>query len=204
MTAGRAQCNGIVHAFGAIRGFLIAASAVVLCIVVGACSPSATPPREHFIEEFVGGALPDALTFQSDILADGEVTFVEYERSVLATLACAESAGLEITGPILEADGYTYTYGYRGIDGDGNLLSDSVVFARFDPCYARYGELVDSVWFAQNVSSFRDAPQELKDAYVACFEEYGVVIARDAHITEFYRMFQEVPAVEQCSDRVER
>lgn len=173
---------------------------MVIVVALGATACTDSQPetaRERFVEEFVGGALPDASEFQAEILADGDVDFEEYERSVLATLACLREEGLETFGPTLQPDN-TYSYGYRGVAEDGTLLPDSVVNAKFDLCYARYGELVDSVWFAKQAEQVFDASQEVKDAYVDCFAAHGVTIPRDLHITDIYRVLAEEPAVAPC------
>lgn len=186
-----------------VRGFdrvgLTAVGGIACLLILAACSSSAPTPQERFVEEFIEGALPDASEFQAAILQDGQVEFEEYERSVFATLACLDERGLEIFGPSLDSDGFTYSYGYRGRDEAGDLLPDSVVNGIFNFCYSSYGELVDSVWFAQKATSFFDAPQELKQAYISCFALHGIELEPDVHITEIYRILAEDPSVEECS-----
>ncbi len=97
--------------------------------------------------EVLGSA--DSSSFQNEILADGVVEFVEYERAVFAMLACLRDTGLEVWGPTLESDGFTYSYLYRGLDLSGELLPDSVVEARFLSCEGSYSERVESTWFLQ-------------------------------------------------------
>jgi hypothetical protein len=178
----------------------VLAGLVGLVLFAVGCSDAPQSPEERFIEEFVDGALPDASEFQAEIVADGEVTFTEYERSVLATLACARDRGLETFGPDLEPDGLTYGYGYRGVDSEGNILPDAVVLGRFDICYAEYGELVDSVWAAQNAESFGDAPRRVKDAYLACLAEHGIDLDPESHITEIVRVLNENAEASACVD----
>lgn len=180
-----------------LRPVLVAAAIAVTGV---ACSSGAAPSSD-FVDEFVGGALPDASSFQAEILEDSVVEFAEYEQSVLATLACLVDEGLEVQGPELDPDGYTYNYLYRGVDGEGNLLPDSTVNARFNGCYAKYGELVDSVWVAQNSTSVGDAPQDVKDAFIGCLAGEGVTVSPDAHITEIYRLLGDDPTLhEACRD----
>ena len=49
--------------------------------------------------------LPEDLpAFQARIVADGEVTFAEYEEAVLATVGCLRAAGADVAGPYLKSD----------------------------------------------------------------------------------------------------
>ena len=97
--------------------------------------------------EVLGSA--DSSSFVDEILADGMVEFVEYERAVFALLACLRDQGLEVWGPTLEPDGFTYSYLYRGLDLSGELLSDSVVEARWASCEGSYIAGVEDTWFLQ-------------------------------------------------------
>lgn len=171
---------------------------LILMALVAACGSSGADERDAAIAEIVEQALPNASEFQAEILEDGEVTFEEYERSVLATLACAKEAGLEVMGPDLDPDGIRYDYLYRGVDANGDLLPDSVVLGRFDGCYARYGERVDSVYFAQHVESFGDAPIEIKEAYADCLAGHGIDIPPSEHVTVLLRAVSTNEAASDC------
>ncbi len=127
----------------------------MLLILGGGCGSSTEhTPQEQFTQEFIAGAIGDAGNFQAEILSDWKVDFAEYERSVLTVMSCLTKEGLEVRGPpVLEPDGYTYIYFYRAPEGGEATLSDAQVNGKYNSCYARFGELVDSVWFAQNAET---------------------------------------------------
>ncbi|HHQ49614.1 MAG TPA: hypothetical protein ENK19_12125 [Acidobacteria bacterium] len=60
--------------------------------------PDRSPPR-------LQDDLPE---FQARIVADGEVSFAEYEEAVLATVRCLRARGVEVIGPYLESEAGRY------------------------------------------------------------------------------------------------
>lgn len=183
----------------------IAVSGVALLTVFGGGCTAITEltPQEQFAQEFIAGAITGASNFQAEILADGKVDFAEYERSVFAVITCLREGGLEMRGlPVLEPDGYTYSYFYRAPQGGSAQLSDAQVNTIFNNCYARFGVLVDSVWFALNSSTIGDASPARKRRYLDCFSENGADLPDDSHIIDIYRAMAQTPLLESaCDDR---
>jgi hypothetical protein len=176
----------------------------LLTIFGGGCSSSMErTPQEQFTQEFIAGAIADAGEFQAEILADGKVDFAEYQRSILAVITCIKEEGLEVRGPpVLEPDGYTYIYFYGVPEGGEAKLSDAQVNGKYNSCYSRFGELVDSVWFAQNAPTMGDASPALKRRFLDCFSENGVDLPDDSNITDIYRAMSRSPLLDSaCGDR---
>ncbi len=72
-------------------------------------SPSTTPTVSTSLRQATAPRLPEDLPeYQSGILADGEVTFAEYEQAVLATVECLRDRGVEVVGPYRESDAGRY------------------------------------------------------------------------------------------------
>ena len=90
-------------------------------------------------------------------MADGTVTFAEYERAVLATIACGREGGLSVTQPQLDASGtyYSYTFSMQGAD-------DDTLLAIHDACYEEYLSSVDFEWAAENELSGRELAEEVQ------------------------------------------
>ncbi|MCL4241150.1 MAG: hypothetical protein KJ048_07325 [Dehalococcoidia bacterium] len=118
----------------------------------------------------VEDALRSASEYQREILADGVVTFEEYETSVLATVTCLRESGLEIrTGPELDASGRRYTYSYTG-GGDAGRQSEL-----FWGCYREYGDKVDTAWAYQTTPTEQER-QAQRRFLTACLQDRGVAV----------------------------
>ncbi|VAW09648.1 hypothetical protein MNBD_ACTINO02-2505 [hydrothermal vent metagenome] len=158
----RPRASSVKESLRPLRLFRAAfGSGLLLLVLGGGCSSSTErTPQEQFTQEFIAGAIVDAGDFQANILSDGKVDFAEYERSVLTVMSCLTEEGLEVRGPpVLEPDGYTYIYFYRAPEVGDAKLSDAQVNGKYNSCYSRFGELVDSVWFAQNAKTIGDPRQ---------------------------------------------
>jgi len=95
---------------------------------------------------------------QRDILADGDVSFEEYESAVDRALTCMREGGLTV-----DRRGTTEVDGQARIDYTVDTPSgDRTAAATLDSCYDRYARLVDTYW--QAVVPERDGYYARRDA----------------------------------------
>ncbi len=80
--------------------------------------------------------------YQAAVLADGEVTFEEYEASVLATIACLQDAGIRTTGPKPAHAGRMLSWTLSPPEG----MADEEFFAAESACLTEYLSVVETAW----------------------------------------------------------
>jgi hypothetical protein len=101
---------------------------------------------------------------QRPLLADGSVTFDEYEGAILRVESCLDEAGIQHEPMELRPDGFTldFTYSFSGFDE-----------LRMDRCFNRYATEVATVWTKQHVPTGAER-EEMAAEYARCFERAGV------------------------------
>ena len=101
--------------------------------------------------------VPDS---QREALADGGVSYVEYEAAVFSTIACIEAAGLKILEqPHPDPSGKVLEYSFAaGMDLAEAERSNAISRA----CYKEHQAAIDIMWSAQNTPS-QDVLAEAKD-----------------------------------------
>jgi hypothetical protein len=107
-------------------------------------------------------SVPDS---QREALADGVLTYAEYEAAVLATIACAEDAGLTIVErPHPDPSGKTLRYSLSlGLD----LERGSAIHRE---CYVEHLAAINVLWSAQNTPS-QEVLAEARQSLDACLRE---------------------------------
>jgi len=115
--------------------------------------------------------LPEGLSaFQREMLEDGEVTFDEYERAVLAAMQCLRDAGIRTAGPDL-VDGRFYTFDFA--EGDDPARTDDVLAG----CEEEYLSEVEWAWSEASRTPQDDERHEQFYGGVAdCLRRNGVDI----------------------------
>lgn len=101
-----------------------------------------------------------------EMMEDGRITFDEYEDALRAAIRCAEAQGVEVSPPVVGADGVTLDYSiYSGVLGESAIEI-------FDDCYSMHAHSVD-VHFqtSPEVAAARDA---FERAMRACMQESGI------------------------------
>ncbi|WNM24696.1 hypothetical protein [Demequina capsici] len=119
---------------------------------------------------------------QIDALADGSVTFDEYEQAIRATITCMRDAGIEVDDdqvdyhrPFPEIP-YTFAGEVEGVlDGDQTL-------AVADGCIETYSQYVDMAY--QTDAAAQEAIDayfvQVRDEFIACLEDQGQTVDPDA------------------------
>lgn len=127
--------------------------------------------------------LADALTttseFQRNLLNDGQLTYQEYEASVLATVQCLRERGVTISVEPRPAPGKRIEFAYASTAED-----DAAASAAYDECYREYENLVDIVWFRQNQPS-EQTLDAARAALAKCLRAAGVALPDDPSPADF-------------------
>lgn len=145
------------------------AALFIVGVLVVACgdggAADAPPmPADTPSQRLASWLYPQATEFQQEILADGAVTFDEYERATLAAADCFTGAGIEFTGPELQPDGFTLNFAFS-TEGFSERAMDS--------CSEEWVGAVSRVWTEQHVPSESERPQVTRQ-FAECLEAAGV------------------------------
>jgi len=181
--------KGVIVLSGLARGVL---GATALVLVAAACSGSEvtpappTPQVEAEVPVYpVSPAALDAMPeVQAAAIADGTVTEAEFERAVLALVACLEGSGLEVTDFSTKPGSWSIAYASPSRDG----LQEEAIYSQ---CYAAHVEDVEVYYFAERQPTAQeDAAQHEADriAMVECLQSAGVDISDDANSDEVDRL----------------
>ncbi|MEX0783136.1 MAG: hypothetical protein WD557_10830 [Dehalococcoidia bacterium] len=105
---------------------------------------------------------------QREALADGVVTYVEYEAAVFSTIACIEAAGLKILEqPHPDPSGKVLEYSFAaGMD----LAEAERSSAIHRECYVEHLAAINILWSAQNTPS-QEIFAEARRSLVECLSE---------------------------------
>ena len=145
--------------------------------------------------------LAEASAYQRAILEDGTLTFEEYERAVLDTVACLRDADVRIvSAPSLQPDGRTLEFTFTG----GSSRADAEAAGRvYDTCYAEHLDLVSLVWVFLDPTSERQLANARRE-FASCLREAGVELPADSTDADFARFYESEPpaAFHRCREHV--
>ncbi len=133
----------------------------------------------------------EGVAFQEALLADGEVSFADYERAVFTSAQCAREAGVPVRGPMTERQAREQDGAFRFSPGrNPDLLYTwwisspnpeelDAVLAAVEACRRDFLEIVERAWFeATTLSAAAEASwlSQVKE----CIEEAGIEIPASA------------------------
>lgn len=174
---------------------LVAAVVVnVGLLATAACGGQETGPR---LPEGLAEALETTSEFQRNLLQDGELTYEEYETSVLATVQCLQEHGVTISVEPRAVAGRRLEFVYESTEAN-----DASVSSAYDSCYIKYQNLVDIAWFQQT------RPTEAllataRAALAACIREAGVPLPDHPTSSDFRQLaLSGEPAVPRCQQKI--
>jgi len=149
---------------------------LVLALVVASCGDAGDAGG-------AGDLVVPVSDFQENILADGEVTFVEYEEAKVAEIGCLRQLGYDVDPPILDAAG-------RGINVGINLSSDDAATeAALDKaltmCRNEYSVHVERAWYRSTELSREEQLVALESAK-DCLSNAGVDVDSLTTFDDFY------------------
>jgi hypothetical protein len=149
-------------------------------------------------EAYLQGVLEDAPPEQQAKLADGGLTFAEYEGAVLDAAECIRSGGLQVIGPSLDGSG-TY-YEFQAVARNDSFAADQALIA---DCTQRHMNAVADVWSVQHLPS-EDTLQEARVALESCLREAGVALPDEPTSADFASLASEGdPRYGRCSRAIQ-
>ena len=155
-------------------------------IALVGCSPFApTPTPIVFDEPLPDDPGPDVggRALQQEVFADGKVTDAEYERAVIATVACIRQEGFIVQGPLRYPDGpITVAPGedptrrlgviMRAVNPEDDARSGEVS----GRCQAQWSYAIERVYLDQFAPTEAEIQAWLERAW-ACMREQGIEVS---------------------------
>jgi len=118
---------------------------------------------------------------QLEMLADGEVTFQEYEQAILSTITCISNAGITVGTPELKYQRKYYWYDWE-IPGD----KADELFPKLDACTGAWRPIVDA-WYLE-IAPTEEEILAGRRALVTCLRDAGIDIPVEATEQDFARL----------------
>ncbi|MCC6958594.1 MAG: hypothetical protein IT301_02000 [Dehalococcoidia bacterium] len=118
---------------------------------------------------------------QLEMLADGEVTFQEYEQAILSTITCISDAGITVGTPELKYQRKYYWYDWE-IPGD----KADELFPKLDACTGAWLPIVDA-WYLE-IAPTEEEISAGRRALVTCLRDAGIDIPVEATEQDFARL----------------
>ncbi len=133
---------------------------------------------------------------QLSMLADGQISFDEYEQAILSTIKCISDAGISVGPPELKYRRKYYTYDWE-IPGD---RADEL-FPKLDACTSAWRPVVDG-WYLENTPTEEEI-SSARRALVACLRDAGIDIPAEPTEQDFARL-RSSPSRDfiGCADRI--
>lgn len=165
-----------------MRGVLF--GAVVALLLVGCESSSSSESAP--IEGFPPGYAADASEFEKEILADGEVTYAEYERANLSIVDCLEDNGVQATEVLPASEDGFLNFNFVRPDDPAEQRRVEAFFA---DCEKQYAQYVFAVYWKQNLPSGEELADR-KELLLECLDEAGLTgLSDDPTTTELAERF---------------
>ncbi len=178
-----------------IPGFRSVLVAVVgVCLAVSACADAAQSDESDAIARIIAESDGGASQFQQNVLADGEVSFAEYEQAIDAAIGCMRDQGSTVIGPTPIMDGRYINYCVQlapGVDADIEL------------CETEFLSFVLPVWSLQQVPS-GDEAERVRDEYSACVREAGLDVPEGATLADIEDIVGEAVGPNLSTEDLER
>lgn len=189
--------HGRVHRLqsGSLAAFIV--------ITAAGCAESTSPPI------FSPDEIAQASSYQQEIIADGQVTWAEYESSVIAQRDCVAAAGYT-PGPI-ERVGSRLDF---ITDVDYTAEADpEAAFERFEDsfvaCEREYVDMVGTIWAESLVIDDPQARDGLVASLVTCLADNGVPLDAGADFDDAIdaladEQLEMNPGISSCLDSHDR
>ncbi|HET7737187.1 MAG TPA: hypothetical protein VFK32_01300 [Tepidiformaceae bacterium] len=153
------------------RRAVVAVPILVVALTLGGCSgsgqPEETPSWLVELQPNIARSWEAVSEEQRDALADGGLTFAEYERAVLAEVECLTAEGLTIrTPPVYDPIERRFRFNYTSASGSDARAQQDAVLAVADACTLQHSGMVGAVWGLLN----QPTPEEIAEAREAIME----------------------------------
>ncbi len=173
----------------------IALAAVALS--AASCSSAADAPL------YTAQELADAPAFQRDIIADGEVTWAEYESAVIAQRDCLVAAGYQ-PGEIVRQGSrldFVTDVDYTGLADPE--AANAAFEETFVDCEREYADMVGTMWAEGLVVDDADERERLVQGLIACLANGGLDVDPAATLDDVVVLLSDAtlemtPAISSC------
>ena len=166
--------------------FLRFATAALVALTLGSCAGGGNGEPLESSEGAVAGireAAQDAGASQEqvEILADGEVTFEEYQGAVGRTMSCLRDAGIEVIGDTVSSSrGFPEVNYSFGGESPGRTSEQTLAIA--DECMVLHSRFVEAAYQMSPVAieamEAKFAPY--RDTVISCIRENGGEVEDEA------------------------
>jgi hypothetical protein len=164
----------------AVATLALLGGVLVSCSSGGDAAPSNRPTVDPALILTSGNNEPSER--QLEMLADGEVTFQEYEEAFFAYVQCADDAGIGLRSePQLDAHGLKYSATFRGAP---DIAQAEANLQKLSTCEEIHLLSVLRLWDETNRPS-EALLQEAEAAATACVAEGGVEIPPHLSFNDF-------------------
>ncbi len=187
-------------------GFNVGLPAIaVFLLLLGACGgkggvAQGPLPTQLPLDQRMGFAPSE---FQREILADGVVTFAEYEGAVLAGARCVADRGVSVEPPFWDENAYRFVY-YTKVElppeatpAEEQAAVD-LMNSVSDDCWREYQAFVEQAWDNQSIPE-ADERARLVDQLVSCIRSAGVEVGMSPSYEDLSDlMAEELAAAEEA------
>ena len=155
---------------------------IIISLMLATVPLTGCVSQEEYNRAFVDVDLDTLSEFQREILADGVVTYAEYEKAVSAEYECVKDVYPNRTmGPIEPTRGQLAYTVETSFDEDMSAKEIAAVDAADFKCRETYLEPVASKWASQDVPD-ADEREKMRPEVMACFAAAGLAV--DASTTD--------------------
>ncbi len=138
---------------------------------------------------------------QRAALADGELTFAEYEAAAMATVQCIDDAGMQGEAKLDPKTG-VYSLGARWqSDAVPDAAENGKRQEATDACYKDHWNAINQAWSAARQPSEADLARA-RAALGACLRENGADVPENPSSDDF-APYRSMPAFITCAQRVQ-
>ncbi len=180
--------------------------AVAVVIFAAGCAGEAEPAHELERPRVDPMAvLAQTSEYQKPALADGQVTFAEYERAVLATVECLKGGGLTVDGPQARDGGrfLDFSFGAQQLPGESSGDADKRIRAISDRCDREYRLDIDRLWVQQHLLTTQQRDEQ-RTQLITCLRDAGAPIKGDASEQDIFEVVtrgSQDEGITKCQER---
>jgi hypothetical protein len=154
-------------------------SSLLVVFSLTSCASPQNEPAPLDVSEIAA----NTTEFQHQIIEDGEVTYAEYEKAVLAQRQCVQGTGAVPT-ELYEIGNNELAFDYEVRAADDETASR--ISSEADQCRLEYLVDVGRVWAYQQVLT-EEQRDEMQPLVVACLNEAGLEIDNDADLASIVK-----------------
>lgn len=180
---------------------LIRVACVASLALVGCRGSSLSSEDNGLTDAELRAEVDRSSEFQKQLLADGALSYSEYETAVLATVRCLADRGIPIVTPPHPAPGNVIAFEFGGsteFAGATSVKENEAARQAYEDCYQEHQNVVDLAWSRQNQAD-EETLSLARAALRQCLSAAGIAVPDDARGKDFqpFYKFEAYPACQQ-------